>query len=69
MADRTYLLHGQTVTVVCRFALPSKHNPPTPCPAWLTWVKPPSGAPRNAAVRYPDGHVETRPFRGLRRIG
>lgn len=67
MTGRTYLLRGEQVELICKFVLPSKHNPPTPCPAWLRWVTPPPGAPRNAAIRYPDGTVQVRPFRGLRR--
>lgn len=65
---RRYLLAGEPVDVVCRFVLPSKRNPLPEPPAWLTWVTPPPGAPRNAAIRYPDGTVVVRPFRGLRRI-
>ena len=68
MTTRTYLLGGQHVTLICRFVLPSKRNPPAPCPPWLRWVTPPPGAPRNAAIRHPDGTVTVRPFRGLRRI-
>lgn len=64
---RRYLLRGEPVELICRFALPSRHNPPTPCPPWLTWAAPPPGAPRNAAIRLPDGTVIVRPFRGLRR--
>ncbi|MEU6781463.1 hypothetical protein ABZ912_19845 [Nonomuraea angiospora] len=67
MTTRTYLLGGQHVTLVCRFVLPSKRNPLPPAPPWLTWAAQPPGAPRNAAVRYPDGRVVVRPFRGLRR--
>lgn len=67
MTGRTYLLRGEPVELVCRFALPSQHNPPAPCPPWLHWVTPPPGAPRNAAIRRPDGTVIVRPFRGLRR--
>lgn len=65
---RRYLLAGEPVELVCRFALPSKHNPLPAAPTWLTWVTPPPGAPRNAALRLPDGTVIVRPFRGLRRI-
>lgn len=68
MTGRHYLLGGQQVELICRFVLPSKRNPLPPAPAWLTWVTPPPGAPRNAAIRYPDGHVTVRPFRGLRRV-
>lgn len=67
MTGRVYLLRGEPVELVCRFTLPSQRNPAAPCPPWLRWVTPPPGAPRNAAVRYRDGHVEVRPFRGLRR--
>jgi hypothetical protein len=67
VTGRTYLLRGERVELVCTFLLPSKRNPLPPAPAWLTWVTPPPGAPRNAAVRYPDGHVVVRSFRGLRR--
>jgi hypothetical protein len=68
MTGRRYILAGQEVVVICRSALPSKRNPLPPCPPWLTWVTPPPGPPRNAAIRYPDGRVVVRPFRGLRRI-
>lgn len=68
MTGRRYMLHGQQVEVVCAFVLPSKRNPLPPVPAWLTWAAPPAGAPRNAAVRYADGRIVVRPFRGLRRI-
>lgn len=67
MNGRRYLLNGEPVTVVCVFALPSMACPLPPCPPWLRWVVPPPGAPRNVAVRFPDGHVVVRPFRGLRR--
>lgn len=67
MTGRTYLLRGEQVELICKFVLPSKRNPLPAAPAWLRWVTPPPGAPRNAAIRYPDGHVEVRPFRGLRR--
>jgi hypothetical protein len=68
MTSRRYLLAGQEVELVCKFVLPSKRNPLPPAPVWLTWVTPPPGAPRNAAVRYPDGRVVVRSFRGLRRL-
>ncbi|GAA3550556.1 hypothetical protein GCM10022419_033500 [Nonomuraea rosea] len=68
MTGRRYLLRGGQVELVCTFVLPSARNPLPAAPAWLTWVTPPSGAPRNAAVRYPDGRVVVRPFRGLRRL-
>ncbi|MEV0149074.1 MULTISPECIES: hypothetical protein [unclassified Nonomuraea] len=67
MTGRTYLLGGQHVTVVCAFVLPSKRRPLPTAPDWLTWVTPPPGAPRNVAIRYPEGHVVVRPFRGLRK--
>ncbi|WP_431897852.1 hypothetical protein [Nonomuraea sp. bgisy101] len=68
MTGRSYLLGGELVTVVAAFVLPSRARPVPPCPAWLTWVTPPPGAPRNVAVRRADGTVTVRPFRGLRRI-
>lgn len=67
MTGRTYLLRGEHVELVCTFVLPSKRNPLPACPPWLHWATPPPGAPRNAAVRHPDGRVVVRPFRGLRR--
>lgn len=66
---RTYLLRGQRVTVLTRAVRPSKRNPLPPCPAWLHWIAPPTGAPRNATVRWPDGRTAVRPTRGLRRTG
>jgi len=68
MNGRRYLLHGEGVTVVHEFVLPSKQRPLPPCPPWLRWVTPPPGAPRNVAVRFADGRIVVRPFRGLRRI-
>ncbi|MEV0826402.1 hypothetical protein [Nonomuraea rubra] len=68
MTGRWYLVHGEPVTVVCSFVLPSKVRPLSPVPAWLTWAVPPSGAPRNVAVRFADGRIVVRPFRGLRRV-
>lgn len=68
MTTRTYLLRGEPVELVCKFVLPSRRNPLPAAPAWLTWATPPPGAPRNAAIRLPDGRVVVRPFRGLRRI-
>lgn len=67
MIGRTYLLRGEPVTVTCAFALPSRARPAAPCPPWLHWVRQPPGAPRNVAIRLPDGTVTVRPFRGLRR--
>lgn len=67
MAGRTYLLAGEPVTVVCTFVLPSRARPLPACPAWLHWATPPPGAPRNVAVRHPDGRTVVRPARGLRR--
>ncbi|WP_049568698.1 hypothetical protein [Nonomuraea sp. SBT364] len=68
MISPVYTLRGQAVTVVCRFVLPSKRNPLPPAPPWLHWHRQPPGAPRNAAIRHPDGTITVRPFRGLRRI-
>ncbi|MET8866496.1 hypothetical protein ABZW11_26460 [Nonomuraea sp. NPDC004580] len=67
MTGRTYLLRGEPVTVLHTFVLPSRARPLPPAPPWLHWVTPPPGAPRNAAVRLPDGRIVVRPFRGLRR--
>ncbi|MGI5288058.1 hypothetical protein ACQEVF_32600 [Nonomuraea polychroma] len=67
MTGRRYLLGGEQVELICKFVLPSKRNPLPPVPAWLTWVTPPPGAPRNAAVCFLDGRIVVRPFRGLRR--
>jgi hypothetical protein len=66
MTGRTYLLAGQPVTLICKFALPSKRNPATPRPPWLHWATQPPGAPRNAAIQHADGTTVVRPFRGLR---
>lgn len=68
MSGRRYMLRGEHVTVLCAFVLPSKARPLPACPPWLRWVTPPPGAPRNVAVRYADGRIVVRPFRGLRRI-
>ncbi|MDL4815479.1 hypothetical protein [Actinomadura opuntiae] len=62
-----YLLRGQPVRVLVKFALPSKRNPAVPVPAWLCWHTAPPGAPRNALVEREDGTRFVRPFRGLRR--
>lgn len=66
MTGRTYLLGGVPVTVVTGFHARRKDLPP--CPAWLSWERPPRGAPRLVAVRFPDGSTVVRTFRGLRRM-
>ncbi len=66
MTGRRYLLRGQVVTVVTAFNGHTTDLPETP--PWLTWVIPPKGPPRNVGLRYPDGYIEVRPFRGLRKI-
>jgi acetyl esterase len=62
---RTYLEHGQPVTVLARWA---------PAPAagvpggTVIWLRPPRrGGPRNVLIRRADGSLIIRPFRGLRR--
>lgn len=62
-----YLERGRPVTVHARFRLPSKTNPPAPCPAWLRWTATPKSAPRNVLIEREDGRLVVRPFRGLRR--
>jgi hypothetical protein len=63
MIGRTYLLHGQPVTVIARWVKPS------PASGGVTWHRPPRrSAPRNVLVEYPCGHRTVRPFRGLRRM-
>lgn len=62
-----YLERGQRVTVLARFRLPSKANPPAPVPAWLEWRARPKGAPRNVLIEREDGQRIVRSFRGLRR--
>ena len=66
MTGRTYLLRGQPVTVVVAFNASRRDLPPAP--PWLHWWQPPKGAPRNVAIRHPDGRVIVRGFRGLRRL-
>lgn len=68
MIGRTYLLRGEPVTVRAAFRLPSKANPPAPCPPWLRWLnsEPPAGAPRNVLIQHATGELTVRPFRGLR---
>lgn len=66
MTGRTYLLRGTPVTVVTAYNARTKGRPP--CPPWLHWEKPPKGTPRNVAVRFPDGQVVVRGFRGLRSL-
>lgn len=46
MVGRTYLLRGEPVVVVARWAG--------------------NRCPRNVLIRYPDGRLSVRPFRGLR---
>lgn len=65
MTGRTYLLAGVPITIVIAYKARRRDLPP--CPPWLHWEKPPKGTPRNVAVRYPDGSVTVRGFRGLRR--
>lgn len=63
MVGRSYLLHGQPVTVIARWAKPS------PASGGVTWHRPPKpGAPRNVLLELADGSRTIRPFRGLRRI-
>jgi len=62
-----YLLRGQIVTVLV--AWNGKHNPDqkrleTANPLLRTGKT----APRNVMIRFPDGAVAVRPFRGLRRL-
>lgn len=65
MIGRTYLLGGTPVTVVTAYNGRRKDLPP--CPPWLHWQRPPKGAPRLVAVRFPDGTTVVRNFRGLRK--
>jgi hypothetical protein len=63
MIGRAYLLAGQPVTVIARWAKPA------PFDGGVTWHRPPRRtAPRNVLVEYPDGRRTVRPFRGLLRI-
>lgn len=62
-----YLERGRPVTVHARFRLPSKANPPAPCPAWLHWTAAPKSAPRNVLIEREGGRLVVRSFRGLRR--
>lgn len=66
MTGRTYLLRGTPVTVTIAYNARMKGRPP--CPSWLHWERPPKGVPRNVAVRFPDGSVVVRGFRGLRSL-
>lgn len=66
MTGRSYLLGGVPVTVVAAYNARRSDLPP--CPPWLHWQAPPKGAPRNVAVRFPDGTAVVRPFRGLRTV-
>lgn len=63
MIGRSYLLRGQLVTVLARWA------PRRPCRAGsVTWHRPPKRtAPRNVLIESADGSLTVRPFRGLRR--
>lgn len=62
-----YLERGRPVRLLARHRLPSKANPPAPCPPWLDWRTVPRGAPRNCLIAREDGRLAVRPFRGLRR--
>lgn len=65
MTGRTYLLHGEPVTVLAMASLRRRDLPVRP--PWLIWHRPPKYPPRNAAIRRSDGTRTVRPFRGLRR--
>ncbi len=68
MTGRTYLLHGQPVTVVTAYN--GRHRDLPGRPPGLHWLTPPKGAPRNVAITATtDSQTRTmvRPFRGLRR--
>lgn len=61
MVGRSYLMRGEPVTVITRWAAP------TPCEGGVTWLRPPKlTAPRNVLVERPDGTLTVRPARGLR---
>ncbi len=67
MIGRTYLEHGEPVTIVAAYALPSKARPLPACPDWLVWHRPPRSAPHNVLIQRADGTRLVRSFRGLRR--
>lgn len=60
---RSYLERGRPVVVLAAYAPPSKARPLPPCPDWLTWRRPPKGAPRNVLIRRASGELVVRPFR------
>jgi hypothetical protein len=64
ITGRRYLLRGQIVTVLLQWATarPDPHAPALPL---VTTAR---TAPRNVMIRFPDGTVTIRPFRGLRRV-
>jgi hypothetical protein len=65
ITGRCYLLRGQVVTVLIQWATP---RPDPATAAALALVRTAATAPRNVLIRHPDGRIEVRPFRGLRRI-
>jgi hypothetical protein len=63
MVGRRYLLHGQPVTVLARWAVQP------PCSGGVIWHRPPKRtSPRNVLIKRADGSLTVRPARGLRRL-
>lgn len=62
----TYLLRGVPVRVVAGFN--AAGNPELPrLQAALPWVRLNAHGPRNVLIERPDGSIDVRPFRGLRK--
>lgn len=64
----SYLLRGETVTVTCQWD-GSRNLDLLRLQAVLPLVRLKAHGPRNVVIELPDGTVQVRPFRGLRRIG
>jgi hypothetical protein len=62
---RTYLEHGQPVTVLTR----GNWKRPRPVPCDVIWLRPPKpSAPRSVLIRRADGQLVIRAFYGLRKM-
>jgi hypothetical protein len=64
IVGRRYLLRDQEVIVLIQWATP-RPNLDSPV---LPMVRTARAAPRNVLIRFPDGSMSVRPFRGLHRI-